>query len=185
MRAAGYSFQQLGSKLLQHHVLEHRCAILVVFLISLHKGPPINIADVRLPITPQKIETANILPKDVYDFGRHELLFDGQANRVSDLLSVLLPHNLPIEDWALSSFCMRKEFAYRVDLYVEAISLEKFFINVVLSVRADCVLIRIEGTALIANLPEKLLAASALIRVVVDVDVMVLSIERLFHEGLY
>lgn len=80
---------------------------------------------------------------------------------------------------------MRKEFAYCIDLYIEAISLEKFFINIVLSVRADCILIRIEGAALIADLPEKLFAASALVGVVVDVYVMVLSIERLFHKGLY
>lgn len=61
---------------------------------------------------------------------------------------------------------------------------QKGFINVV-AVRPDAAVVRVEGATLIPNLSEELLAPTPLIRVVVDIDVMVLGIERLLHKWFH
>ena len=64
------------------------------------------------------------------DLSSDFFLLLGEVDRVSDFFTVAASLNHPIECWALSCLSMRVIAADCIDLDVEAISWQEFFVNV-------------------------------------------------------
>jgi hypothetical protein len=71
----------------------------------------------------------------------------------------------------------------RVNLDVKSISRQEQFVNKV-TVNSDAICVLLKGATLVSYFSKKLLAATSLVRIIVDMNIVILGIERLLHEWL-
>lgn len=153
----GYFF---GEEMGEYFLFEDGGAVLPILGVSLHEGPAVDVADVGLAVGAQQIEAADFLLEFLHDPVADKLLIGSQDDGIAHLLSLLVSLHHSVQGGRSPGFGVHVVGADRVDLDIEGVGGQIFFVDVV-SVLADFILVVLVLTRAVLDFPEELFASSA------------------------
>ena len=179
----------LNSDLLTNEeALENVGTFVIVVIVIFDKTPAVDVNNITLLAHAQQIETTDALAEAISNSRGHASFFLVQAGDIADLLAVGITLDHTINDRRLSGLGMAviKTDSVSLDIF-GVFHLKELLVDVAASRLRDgsgyrqcLVLFR----TLIVDLAEQSSTTSTLALRIVDVDVVVLSVSRLLHEGL-
>mmetsp|Transcript_18134 Transcript_18134/g.49489 ORF Transcript_18134/g.49489 Transcript_18134/m.49489 type:complete len:212 (-) Transcript_18134:744-1379(-) len=131
----------------------------------------------------QDVKAANKLFEHNDNASCNFFLAKRQNDRKSNFFAIRIPLHFPIHRGRLSRLCMSVVWSYRVHLHICALRFHKFLVNV-RPIATNFVDVRIEFGRSVSYFAEELLAAPTCRCWIVDGNVVVFGVYRLFNKWL-